>query len=148
MSRIGRQVQTTAERSALMSRVRQKGTSPELRIASLLRELGVGYRKNVRSLPGSPDFANRKRRWAIFVNGCYWHHHTNCRKATVPKANRDFWVTKFAQNRQRDAHAIRQLRRTGYRVVVIWECQGNETPGRILKVTEASRVDVGQTIDH
>ncbi|WP_414833035.1 very short patch repair endonuclease [Afifella sp. YEN Y35] len=144
---MGQPVPTTAERSALMGRVRQKETSPELRIASLLRELGVGYRKNVRALPGSPDFANRKRRWAIFVNGCYWHHHTNCRKATVPKANRDFWWAKFERNRQRDARAIRELRRAGYRVAVIWECQGEEARKRVLKLTEPSRIDVGQTVD-
>ena len=91
----------------LMSRVRQKGTSPELKVAAALRAMRLSYRKNVKALPGSPDFANRKRRWAIFVNGCYWHHHTNCRKATVPKANKAFWEDKFQRNRVRDAKAVR-----------------------------------------
>lgn len=77
--------------SARMARVKQKGTKIETMVAIVLRELGLHYRKNVRQLPGSPDFANRTRGWAIFVNGCFWHHHTGCRKATTPKTNTDFW---------------------------------------------------------
>ncbi len=75
-------------RSALMGRVRQKGTEAELAVGRALRALGAAYRLNVETLPGSPDFANRKRGWAIFVNGCYWHHHRGCKRATVPKTIR------------------------------------------------------------
>lgn len=110
-------------RSALFARVRQKGTSAELAVAAALRELGVAYRLNVKSLPGSPDFANRKRKWAVFVHGCYWHHHTGCKRATVPKTNEAFWRGKFADNRARDARAILALRRVGFRVAVVWECE-------------------------
>ncbi|WP_370197166.1 very short patch repair endonuclease [Aurantimonas sp.] len=131
----------------LMSRVRQKGTSPELKVAAALRAMRLSYRKNVKALPGSPDFANRKRRWAIFVNGCYWHHHTNCRKATVPKANKAFWEDKFQRNRVRDAKAVRELRRKGYRVAIIWECQAEHACELVSKVAEPRRVDVGQTLD-
>src|SRR5690606_13635277 len=106
-----------------MARVRQRGTAGELAVARILRELGVAYRLNVRALPGAPDFANRRKRWAIFVHGCYWHQHTGCAKATVPTRNRDFWVAKFVANRVRDARAVRELRRRGYRVLIIWECQ-------------------------
>jgi DNA mismatch endonuclease (patch repair protein) len=113
---------TDRERSALMSRVRQSGTTPELMVARTLRGLGIGYRKNARDLPGSPDFVNRGRRWAIFVNGCYWHHH-RCRRGTIPKRNRDFWVSKFAANRRRDARAIHDLRRKGFDVILVWECE-------------------------
>lgn len=112
-----------ARRSALMRRVRQKKTSAEESVASALRLAGIKYRRNVTTLPGSPDFANKSRRWAIFVNGCFWHHHTNCKRATVPKANHDFWREKFASNRRRDAKKIRLLRRAGYRVLLTWECQ-------------------------
>ncbi|XBY45108.1 very short patch repair endonuclease [Methyloraptor flagellatus] len=110
-------------RSALMARVRQRGTAPELAVAAILRSLGLAYRLNVRSLPGSPDFANKHRRWAIFVMGCYWHHHTACRSATVPKTNEAFWRGKFAANRLRDARAVRSLRAAGYRVLLVWECE-------------------------
>lgn len=113
-------------RAALMARVRQRDTRPEREVASALRSLGASYRKNVRGLPGSPDFANKSRRWAVFVHGCFWHRHTGCRRATIPKANRTFWLDKFAANRSRDARAIRALRRLGFRVAVIWECQTAE----------------------
>src|ERR1700674_5066845 len=110
-------------RSALMARVRQRGTAAELVVASALRSLGASYRLNVRTLPGSPDFANRTRRWAVFVHGCFWHRHAGCVRATVPKTNKKFWQTKFAANRVRDRRAIRMLRRSGYRVIVVWECE-------------------------
>lgn len=116
-------LETDASRSALMGRVRQRGTKPELIVGDWLRVLGRSYRKTARKLPGSPDFANRKRQWAIFVNGCYWHHHRNCRKATIPTRNREFWVDKFKTNRRRDARALRELRRSGFRVLSIWECE-------------------------
>lgn len=107
-----------------MARVRQKDTRPERVVAAALRALGHGYRKNVRTLPGSPDFANRRAGWAILVNGCYWHHHS-CRRGTTPTRNREFWTAKFDANRARDARAIRALRALGLRVVLVWEC---ETP--------------------
>jgi DNA mismatch endonuclease (patch repair protein) len=110
-------------RSALMSRVRRRGTEAELAVGAALRELGANYRLNVTSLPGSPDFANRKKKWAIFVNGCFWHQHTGCKRATVPKTNENFWRDKFLTNRVRDARAIRALRRVGFRVALVWECQ-------------------------
>lgn len=110
-------------RSALMKRVRQKKTAPENELASLLRVEGIEYRRNVVGLPGSPDFANRRSQWAIFVNGCFWHHHTNCTKATIPKANQRFSREKFRANRERDAAKIDALRSLGFRVLVIWECQ-------------------------
>lgn len=113
---------TDPVRSALMKRVRQKRTTAEERVAAVLRELGVRYRRNVRTLPGSPDFANKKRGWAIFVMGCFWHHHTNCPRATVPKRNREFWERKFRDNRKRDAAKVRALRARGFRVILVWEC--------------------------
>lgn len=110
-------------RSALMRRVRQKGTSAELEVGRLLAELGLRFRRNVRSLPGSPDFANKSRKWAIFVNGCFWHHHGECHRATIPKRNRSFWVEKFGANRARDLDKRRQLRRLGFRILTVWECE-------------------------
>lgn len=105
-----------------MSRVRQRGTDAELAVALALRRLGLSYRKNVAGLPGSPDFANRSKNWAIFVHGCFWHRHTGCRRATMPKTNEAFWREKFVSNRARDAHAIRELRGLGFRVFLIWQC--------------------------
>ena len=128
-------IKPSADRSALMGRVRQRDTSAERAVGIALRELGLAYRKNVRALPGAPDFANQKRRWAIFVQGCFWHRHTGCPKATVPKANREFWKEKFCQNRRRDATAIRQLRSLDFRVVLVWECQLRSARERLSKLT-------------
>ena len=114
---------TDPARSALMRRVRQKGTAAEKVVASACRELGLRYRRNVKSLPGSPDLANKTHRWAIFVHGCFWHRHPRCGKATTPKRNAAFWREKFETNRIRDARKARQLRRAGYRIIVIWQCE-------------------------
>lgn len=139
---------SSPERSRLLGRVRQRGTAAELAVGRLLRELGLSYRKNVRGLPGAPDFANRRRRWAVFVQGCFWHRHTGCGRATIPKANREFWETKFARNRVRDATAVRALRRMGFRVVLVWECEVAEADRRLSKILKTSRVDVAEPVDH
>lgn len=127
--------------SARMAGIRQKGTNIELAVGTALRSLGARYRKNVKNLPGSPDFANRSRRWAVFVNGCFWHHHKGCRRATVPKSNREFWLGKFHDNRRRDARAIDELRRRGFRVALIWECEADAIAAKLGKVFETSCVD-------
>lgn len=106
-----------------MQRIRQRRTGAEDLVAAALRNLGLHYRRNVTRLPGSPDFANRRHGWAIFVNGCFWHHHKGCPRGTMPKRNHAFWVAKLAANRKRDAAKIRLLRKAGLRVVLVWECQ-------------------------
>lgn len=133
-----------------MRRVRQKGTRTERSLGSLLRSLGIGYRLNVKSLPGTPDFANKTRKWAIFVNGCFWHHH-RCKLGTTPKRNREFWSEKFADNRKRDAAKIKQLRALGYRVVVIWQCElkrSDEVAARLLDLCKTGCIDTRNAIDH
>jgi DNA mismatch endonuclease Vsr len=132
---------TDPETSARMARIRQKGTKIETIVATALREMDVRYRKNVRKLPGSPDFANRSKRWAIFVNGCFWHHHEGCVRATVPKSNRKFWIAKFHDNKRRDTRSVRRLRRAGFRVVVIWECQEDRVRGKLAKILESGGID-------
>lgn len=129
----GRPVPQSEERSRLLGRVKQTRTAPEEIVAAALRAAGIAYRRNVRDLPGSPDFANKRRRFAVFVNGCFWHHHTGCRRATVPKNNRAFWEAKFVANRKRDADRIRALRLAGFRVLVIWECETDAVPARLAR---------------
>jgi DNA mismatch endonuclease (patch repair protein) len=116
-------LKTDPVRSALMKRIRRVRTSPEERVCALLRELGIRYRRAPRSLPGTPDFANKKGRWAIFVNGCFWHHHASCYRATVPTRNRSFWEAKFADNKRRDKAKIVALKALGFTVLVVWECE-------------------------
>lgn len=132
---------TRSPTSMRMAGIRKRNTRIESQVAIALRELGFHYRKNVKGLPGSPDFANRSRRWAVFVNGCFWHHHTGCRRATTPKTNTQFWIGKFRDNRRRDARAIRTLRRRGYRIVVLWECESGRLLAKLRKVFEPRRVD-------
>lgn len=129
-----RPVAQSPARSRLLGRVRQAKTAPEEIVARALRAAGLGYRRNARGLPGTPDFANRAGGWAIFVNGCFWHRHTGCRRASVPKNNRAFWEAKFAANRSRDAGAIRALRRLGFHVLVIWECRVDDCGARLARL--------------
>jgi DNA mismatch endonuclease (patch repair protein) len=121
--------------SARMGRIRQRDTKPEMAVRQLMSALGLRYRTRNRDLPGSPDIANRCRRWVTFVHGCYWHGHPGCRLATIPKRNREFWLAKFANNRVRDARAIRALRRSGFRVITIWQCE-LEYPERVSRRLE------------
>jgi DNA mismatch endonuclease (patch repair protein) len=114
---------TDPARSELMRRVRQRRTKAEDQVAAILRGLDLFYRRNVRSLPGSPDFANKSRLWAVLVNGCFWHHHTGCARATVPTRNREYWTKKFSENETRDETKRRMLTTMGFQVVVIWECE-------------------------
>jgi DNA mismatch endonuclease (patch repair protein) len=114
---------TDPARSRLMRSVRREGTKAEQEVARALRELKVRFRRNVKTLPGSPDFANRARRWAIFVHGCFWHRHQACVRTTTPTRNRDFWLEKFEANKRRDRRKARLLRGMGFSVLTIWECQ-------------------------
>jgi DNA mismatch endonuclease (patch repair protein) len=114
---------TTTSASLRMGRVRQRGTEPELAVRRVAAAMGWRYRTSNRDLPGSPDLANRTRKWAVFVHGCFWHRHEGCSRATVPKANRSFWLAKFSANRRRDKHAIGALQNMGFRVAIVWECE-------------------------
>ena len=106
-----------------MSRIRGKNTTPELKLRKTLHSLGYRYRVNVRKLPGSPDIVLAKYRTCIFVNGCFWHGHKDCRYATKPKTNAEFWSTKIENNRERDLRDYTFLESLGWRVIVVWECE-------------------------
>lgn len=120
---IQRTTRPSAARSAIMRAVKGRGTGPELAVGAMLRRLKIRAQTNVASLPGSPDFANKTRKLAIFVHGCFWHGHTCYRGARAPKTNAAYWSEKIARNRARDARVRRQLNALGYRVVIVWECR-------------------------
>jgi DNA (cytosine-5)-methyltransferase 1 len=135
-------LKTTPERSSLMSRVRQSGNDDELFVRRLVRAYGFRCSANVKGLPGSPDIASKVDRFAIFVHGCFWHAHNGCSAATTPKRNRDFWQSKFKKNRERDRRKASDLRRRGFRVLTIWECEIRDRPriGRkVLRFLERVR---------
>ena len=114
---------TPKERSEIMARVRAKDTRPEMAVRRLIFALGFRYRLHERKLPGCPDLVFRSRRKVIFVHGCFWHRHTNCALARIPKSRVDFWTAKLEGNRQRDERNKRALTREGWKVLIIWECQ-------------------------
>jgi DNA (cytosine-5)-methyltransferase 1 len=113
-----------------MAGVRQTGTANELSVQKLLRSLGHRFSVKANDLPGTPDIVNRRRQWAIFVHGCFWHAH-DCHLWKLPKGNRRFWKAKFAANKKRDKEKLRELRRMGYSVLTLWQCElKNETKTR------------------
>jgi len=114
---------TKRRRSEIMARVRGKNTVPEMRVRRLVYSMGYRYRLHVRSLPGTPDLVFRKARKLIFVHGCFWHRHTGCVLARWPKSRTSFWREKLQANKARDRRNLRRLRRAGWRVLVVWECQ-------------------------
>jgi DNA mismatch endonuclease, patch repair protein len=114
---------TVAQRSERMSRIRGKDTKPEMVVRRIAFALGYRYRLHREDLPGVPDLVFPSRRKAIFVHGCFWHGHANCKVANVPKTRRAYWIGKFARNKQRDEASIRRLKEAGWGVCVIWECQ-------------------------
>lgn len=109
--------------SARLRKIRRRNTSAEQFVRRMLHEAGLRFRVSNRDLPGSPDVANRSKRWCVFVHGCFWHHHAGCRRATLPKRNKAFWEVKFAANQARDARVRRQLEDRGYLVITVWECE-------------------------
>ncbi|MGN1277762.1 MAG: very short patch repair endonuclease [Floccifex sp.] len=110
-------------RSWNMSRIKNKNTSIEEKVRKYLYKQGYRYRKNVENLPGKPDIFLAKYNTAIFVNGCFWHHHYKCKLAYVPKSKTDFWINKFEVNIQNDIKHQLELQHMGYNVITIWECE-------------------------
>lgn len=106
-----------------MSRVRNRRTGPEDEVAVLLGEMGIRYRRNVKSIAGQPDLVVSSKKVVIFVNGCFWHGHPNCSRAKLPDTNRAFWEAKIATNKKRDLRNARKLRAEGWRVVNVWQCR-------------------------
>lgn len=108
--------------SARMAAVRQRHTTPEKAVQSLVNSLGFRYRTCSSTLPGRPDISNRKKGWCIFVHGCFWHGH-NCKRGRLPRVNLQFWEPKIDRNRRRDEIVARQLRARGLRVLTVWQCE-------------------------
>lgn len=111
-------------RSENMRRIKSKGTEPEVAVRKALWTLGYrGYRLSCPGIPGKPDIIFKRKKLAIFVHGCFWHSH-NCREGKrKPKSNQGYWLPKLESNRTRDIRVKSLLRRTGWKVLTIWECQ-------------------------
>lgn len=122
-----------ATRSRMMAGIGGKDTAPELTVRRFLHQEGFRFRLHRRDLPGRPDIVLTRYRVAILVHGCFWHRHPRCRYATTPSSNRAFWQAKFAQNVARDRRNLRDLRRLGWKPIVIWEC--SLTPSRLAALS-------------
>ena len=110
-------------RSYNMSRIKGKNTKPEEIVRTYLFSKGFRYRKNDKKLPGTPDIVLPKYKTVIFVNGCFWHGHKDCRYFVIPKTNTDFWLNKINTNVERDKHKQEALKELGWNVIVVWECE-------------------------
>lgn len=111
------------KRSLVMSLVGSKNTKPEIVVRKFLFSKGLRYRIHTKHLPGKPDIVLKKYGTVIFVNGCFWHGHDNCGHYLKPKTNKKFWNEKITNNLQRDKRNISGLKKLGWNVIVIWECQ-------------------------
>lgn len=122
-------------RSWNMSRIKSKNTKPEIILRSLLHKSGFRFRLHDKKLPGKPDIVLPKYQSVIFVNGCFWHRHENCKLSYTPKSRQDFWDKKFSDTVNRDHKKIKLLREAGWNVITVWECELNSNAESILRRT-------------
>ena len=111
------------KRSEIMSRVKCKNTRPEMLVRRMIHGMGYRYRLHASDLPGKPDIVFRNRKKVIFVHGCFWHRHKNCKYSRLPKSRVTYWTEKLDKNRSRDRLNIARLRKGGWEVLVIWQCE-------------------------
>lgn len=122
MALVNMDIKSKRERSLNMSKIRSKDTRPEMFIRSQLHKQGLRFNVNSNLAEGHPDIYFPKKQVAVFVHGCYWHRHENCKYAYYPKSNIDFWLAKFETNKKRDADVMRRLQYSGIRILIVWEC--------------------------
>ncbi len=106
-----------------MSKISGKETKPEVLVRKYLFAQGFRYRKNVKDLPGKPDIVLPKYKTVVFVNGCFWHGHKNCKRSTLPTSNTQFWKEKISKNILRDSENVQKLMNMGYKVLTVWQCE-------------------------
>lgn len=114
---------TSPERSNLMRKIKSVNTKPEKILRNFLWSKGLRYRINYKKLPGTPDIVFTKYQTVIFIHGCFWHGHENCKIAHIPKTNTNYWENKISRNKERDKNTTMQLLALGWKVITIWECE-------------------------
>jgi len=122
---------TREQRSRIMRRVKGRDTKPELLIRSMVHRMGFRFRVQGRDLPGNPDIVLPRHRKVIFVHGCFWHGHKRCPRSKRPATNTAFWNKKLDGNVERDKRFRRELRRLGWKTLIVWECETRK-PERLL----------------
>ena len=111
------------QRSRNMSAIKSKNTKPEIKVRKVLHSMGYRFRLHRKDLPGSPDIVLPKYKTVIFVHGCFWHRHENCKYASTPKTRQEFWEAKFRENINRDKLNQENLSSKGWKIIVVWECE-------------------------
>lgn len=111
------------KRSEVMSKIRGKNTKPEMLLRSQLFRQGFRFRVHQKNLPGKPDIILPKYKTVIFVHGCFWHYHKDCREGRIPSTNSIFWKEKLEKNVEKDKSNIKALKKLGWKVIVVWECE-------------------------
>lgn len=114
---------TKQQRSLNMSKIKSKDTKPETLVRKVLRDLGFRYRLHSSSLPGKPDIYIPKYKAALFIHGCFWHQHENCKRKSMPKSNIEYWKPKLEKNVERFKMQSKELRNQGYSIILVWECK-------------------------
>lgn len=125
---------TKSQRRICMSHNKGKDTNPETVVRKLLFSFGYRYRLHRIELPGCPDIVFKRQKKAIFVNGCYWHRHTCKKGRSIPETQKAFWQTKFARTIERDKENYKALRKLGWKILVLWECQLSDLTKLKLKI--------------
>tara|TARA_B100000575_G_scaffold77134_1_gene60314 strand:- start:36 stop:455 length:420 start_codon:yes stop_codon:yes gene_type:complete len=118
--------EVSEQRSRNMSAIKSKNTKPEITVRKLLHSMGYRFRLHKKDLPGSPDIVLPKYKTVIFVHGCFWHRHQNCKYASTPKTRQEFWGVKFRENINRDKLNQENLSSKGWKIIVVWECEIND----------------------
>lgn len=129
------------KRSWNMSRITSKNTKPEIIVRSALHKAGFRFRLHGKDLPGAPDIVLPKYKTVVFVHGCYWHVHKGCKRSNLPKSNLLYWTVKFEKNIQRDKKLKKELKKMGYNVYVIWECQTKKIESIISRIKKQISTD-------
>ena len=111
------------QRSRNMSAIKSKNTKPEIKVRKVLHSMGYRFRLHRKDLPGSPDIVLPKYKTVIFVHGCFWHRHENCKYASTPKTRQEFWEAKFQENINRDKLNQENLSSKGWKIIIVWECE-------------------------
>lgn len=128
-----------------MARIKGRNTSPERSVRSCLKQLSIRFRGNVASLPGTPDFVVLGQKKIIFVHGCFWHGHKGCRRSLRPQSNRLFWDKKIDGNISRDRTNVSDLKKTGWKVLVIWQCQIKDEVKILKRLSRFAENNYGRT---
>lgn len=126
-----------ATRSRMMSGIRSRDTTPELRVRKFLHQAGMRFRLHDSSIPGRPDIVLKKFGVAIFVHGCFWHGHRGCRYFRLPTTRSEFWRQKIEGNCARDLRNKKLAKAAGWRVLIVWECDLRNKPDFVLAKAEA-----------